>query len=205
MRRQLATLSAPDQHPDDYWVNAWRTKWRTFCEMPTSPTGVRDNLIAWQRRHAPACSADWIMDAALQTVTEVALHEQEEPSEWLYMPTEDEWAPFAPHFSDPRWHPDTEAWKEFRERTWAEFRMKLNDYRRDRMKASGEKEDERPATWLARYQCGEEWDDIADGESEYRDPSRSVENGARSFARRIGLDVRKKPLGRPPGSRGVHS
>jgi hypothetical protein len=194
-------IDIPNQlkHPEDHWVYAGGMRWRAFCES-AELGDVRRELERWQQRHEPACAANWIMDAAVQTVTLAVLREQKQPSEWLYLPMEDERSLFALRFEGeaPWWHPDLEPWPDFAKRIRATFNQQLDDYRRLRLAEAKDVGEAQAATWLARWLCRESWEQIAADNPRYGQPKSSVANGAKLFARRIGLTIPKKKPGRRP-------
>jgi hypothetical protein len=130
LRRRHA-INIPDKysHPVDYWLYAGEMNWTAFSKQ-TETNDVRQALELWQKRYKRACAANWIMDAAVQTVTLAALSKKRQPSEWLYLPTEDERSLFALRFEGeaPWWHPDFEPWPRFAKSIRATFNQQLNDY-----------------------------------------------------------------------------
>jgi hypothetical protein len=115
---------------------------------------------------------------------------------WLYAPRK-AFPFFQPKFTRSIWYPQTTDWEIFRERMTAGFNAHLESYRELMEEKFGKRGGEhlvRDAVWTARYQKGDTAIEIHESEplTGYKDPEQAIWKAISTFARLIGLRLRKR-------------
>jgi len=214
LREHVLPLYEPRWHEDELDGIAKKipiidSNWEKF-QMESDRPALLASLIQWGAQFN--ITEAWIFESALDMLLAYFQLGSDPGSDaegyrlWWYR-ARGFHARFEPKFSQNLWYPPKggwqESWEDFRSRMNAEFRQQLSEYKRYvEVKFSTEKEEHlmrRDAEWTVRYQKGELA--IAISESAnltgYSDPEQAVSSAIKTFAKLIGIRLRKRGQ-RPP-------